>query len=46
VNTTDSWLETCKNNGTLLSVTGAGPRNKLFRQEYEAKKRLLGLVER
>lgn len=46
VNTTDSWLETCKNNGTLLSVTGAGPRNKLFRQEYAAKKRLLGLNER
>jgi len=46
VNTTDSWMETCKNNGTLLSVTGAGPRNKLFRQEYAAKKRLLGLNER
>jgi hypothetical protein len=43
VNTANSWLETCKNNGTLLSVTGAGPRNKLFRQEYQAKKRLLGL---
>jgi hypothetical protein len=46
VNTSDSWLETCKNNGTLLSVTGAGPRNKLFRQEYMSKKRLLGLNER
>lgn len=43
VNTSASWLETCKNNGTLLSVTGAGPRNKLFRQEYSAKKKLLGL---
>ena len=46
VNTTDSWLETCKNSGTLLSVTGAGPRNKLLRQEYAAKKRLLGLTDR
>ena len=43
VNTSSSWLETCKNNGTLLSVTGAGPRNKYFRLEYMAKKKVLGL---
>ena len=43
VNSTQNWLETCKNNGTLLSVTGGGPRDKFLRQEYRAKKKMLGL---
>jgi len=44
VNSTQNWLETCKNNGTLLSVTGSGPRDKFLRQEYRAKKKMLGLL--
>jgi hypothetical protein len=43
VNSTQNWLETCKNNGTLLSITGSGPRDKFLRQEYRAKKKMLGL---
>ncbi len=43
VNSAHHWLETCKTNGTLLSVTGSGPRNRFLRQEYYGKKKLLGL---
>ena len=43
VDASQNWLETCKQNGTLLSISGNGPRNKFLRQEYHAKKRLLGL---
>ena len=43
VDASQNWLETCKQNGTLLSISGNGPRNKFLRQEYNAKKRMLGL---
>ena len=42
VYSTDSWLETSKENGILLSKTGNLARQKL-RKEYEDKKTLLGM---
>ncbi len=43
VDASNNWLETCKQNGTLLSISGNGPRNKFLRQEYNAKKRMIHL---
>jgi hypothetical protein len=42
VYSTDSWLETSKENGILLSKTGNLARQKL-RKEFEDKKTLLGI---
>lgn len=43
VNSVKHWFEISKSNGTLLSVSGSGPRSKFLRQEYLAKKKMLGL---
>ena len=39
---TENWLNTCKENGTLLSKTGNHIRIKL-QQEYQLKKQMLGM---
>ena len=39
---TENWLNTCKENGTLLSKTGNHHRIKL-QQEYQLKKQMLGM---
>jgi hypothetical protein len=43
VYSTENWLNTCKENGTLISKTGNGARNKFLVQDYKNKKNLLGL---
>ena len=40
---TEHWLQTCKENGTLLSQTGQGARNKFLVQDYKTKKKMLDL---
>ena len=40
---TEHWLKTCKENGTLLSQTGQGARNKFLVQDYKIKKKMLDL---
>lgn len=44
VYSTENWLNTCKENGTLISKTGNGARNKFLVQDYKNKKNLLGLI--
>lgn len=41
VNSTEHWLKVCKENGTLMSLTGQGARNRLFLQDYKTKKKML-----
>jgi hypothetical protein len=43
VYSTENWLETCKENGTLISKTGQSARNKFLIQDYGSKKQMLGL---
>lgn len=43
VYSTENWLNTCKENGTLISQTGNGARNKFLIQDYKSKKTMLGL---
>ena len=43
VQSTEHWLKTCKENGTLLSQTGQGARNKFLNQDYKLKKKMLDL---
>ena len=42
VMSTETWLETCKENGTLLSKTGNHFRSKLLK-EYNSKKEMMGM---